>query len=310
MGRKEGMTHNVLADEDVEEADIGDIQALARASLNPGEALLGDHSAENSNVEPRGVCNAPALRSKNEELQYKVPEGAKRVPWVDTLAVDGQTDKPDALTAKDGVKLESTFLSMAGDAVKEAFRRLKVMNVPFNRPADFYAEMLKTDKQMYLIKQRAAEEQRRIKIVENRRNNQAAKKFAKKAKSKKLEAKAKERAENLDDIKTWRKNNKRDNADDNDLEAILDKTNSRQKGKQQLPVKSAKRKAADAKFGFGGKKKRVKSNTADSTNDMKASPWTKSRSKGKGKGGGGGKGGGKSKRKAGGGAGGAKKEGP
>jgi len=300
MGRRDGKMRQEAAvpDEEIEEVDIGDIQALARASLNPGEVVLDDQAAQNTNVEPRGVCNAPALRSKNEELQYKIPEGAKRVPWVDTLVVDGQSDKPSTLTAKDGVKLESAFLSMAGEGVKEAFRRLKVMNVPFNRPTDFYAEMLKTDKQMYLIKQRAAEEQRRIKIVENRRNNQAAKKFAKKAKTKKLEAKAKERAENLDDIKTWRKNNKKDNADDKDLEAILDKTHHN-KQKAKLPVKSAKRQAADSKFGCGGKRKYAKSNTADSTNDMQSSPWAKRRSKGQGKGKGAGKGGGKMKRKAG-----------
>ena len=54
------------------------------------------------------------------------------------------------------------------------------MRIPCTRPNDFYAEMMRTDKQMYRVRQQAAEEERRIKIVEERKKAQAGKKFAKK----------------------------------------------------------------------------------------------------------------------------------
>lgn len=37
------------------------------------------------------------------------------------------------------------------------------MRIPCTRPNDFYAEMMRTDKQMYRVRQQAAEEERRIK---------------------------------------------------------------------------------------------------------------------------------------------------
>jgi len=197
---------DVFSDSDLEEADI---EALARGSLRAGESILGADAQEKQEIESRGVCNAPQILSKVQELEYKVPDGAKRVPWIDSLCIDGHQEFPKGISAKDGVKLESAFLNAASEAVKEGFRRLKVMKVPCGRPSDFYAEMLKTDKQMYLIRQRAAEETRRIRIVEDRRKAQSAKKFAKKAKSKKLEARAEEKRTNLQDIDKWRQSNKK-----------------------------------------------------------------------------------------------------
>jgi len=278
----------------VEEADIGDIEALARQSLNPGETILGEGKTE-AEVETRGICNAPLILQKMEDIEYKVPSGAKRVPWVDTLSIDGWRTVAKDIKAKDGVKLEGAFIDLANDAVKEAYRRLKVMKVPSSRPTDFYAEMLRTDQQMFKVRERAVEEQRRIKIVETRKKAQSAKKFAKSVKVKKLESKAGEKRKTLEEIADWRNQRKKDksSADDQDLEDILDKQGGKGEGKRKKDKKvSAKQAAKDAKFGRGGKKKRRKQNTSDSFSDMSSSPWAKGKGKGKGKGGkGGGKGG-------------------
>mmetsp|Transcript_241 Transcript_241/g.446 ORF Transcript_241/g.446 Transcript_241/m.446 type:complete len:454 (-) Transcript_241:367-1728(-) len=289
-----------LADSDVEEADI---EALARSRLGAGEFILGeepkpDLPPEAEDTAKRGVCLAPLLLQRLGELEYKVPEGAKRVPWVDTLAIDGQGTLPKGVTAKDGVKLESAFLGMAAEAAAEGYRRLRVMKIPCTRPDDFYAEMMRPDKQMYRVRQQAAEEERRIKIVEDRKKHQASKKFAKKARSKKLEARAQEKRNSLEQIANWRARKKTEgnNTDDQDLEEILSRQGKRKdqdgkgKGKGKA-MKSAKRKNLDEKYGFGGKKKRLKQNDKSSTNDLSAAPWGKVKSKGKGKG----KGKGKSK---------------
>merc|ERR1712039_54139 len=196
----------------------------ARQALKPGEQILGDGVKPEETV-ARGICNAPMILQKVKEIEYTVPEGAKRVPWVDTLDIAGQQGVPKGVSAKDGVKLESTFLKMAADAVKEAYRRLRVMKIPCTIPDDFYAEMLRTDSTMFKVRERATEEQRRIKIVEERKKHQAAKKFAKKAKSKKLEARAEEKRKTLEGINDWQNRNKRDkrNADEADLEDILNR---------------------------------------------------------------------------------------
>merc|ERR1712039_368475 len=110
-----------------------------------------------------------------KEIDYKVPEGAKRVPWVDTLDISGHQGVPKGVLAKDGVKLESTFLKVAADAAKEAYRRLRVMKIPCSRPSDFYAEMMRPDNLMYKVRSWASEETRRINIVEERKKGKAAK---------------------------------------------------------------------------------------------------------------------------------------
>ncbi|CAE7215227.1 EBP2 [Symbiodinium natans] len=293
-----------LADSDVEEADI---EALARSKLGPGEFILGeepkppqDESAEVKDTAKRGVCLAPLLLQRLGEIEYKVPEGAKRVPWIDTMAIDGQNNLPKGVTAKDGVKLESAFLGMAAEAAAEGYRRLRVMKIPCTRPNDFYAEMMRPDKQMYRVRQQAAEEERRIKIVEDRKKHQASKKFAKKAKAKKLEARAQEKRTSLEQIANWRarKKSEGNNTDDQDLEEILSRQGKKKeqdgkgKGKGKA-MKSAKRRSLDEKYGFGGKKKRSKQNDKSSTHDMSASPWGKGKAKGKGRGKGKGKGKGK-----------------
>lgn len=286
------------------EVEVGDIEAYARSQLRPGEAIAGDEGTEEAS---RGVCIKPAILQKLQDITYQVPEGAKRVPWVDSMTIDGQQEVPKGIGPKDGVKLESAFVRMAGDAVKEAYRRLKVMKIPCSRPSDFYAEMLRSDQMMFRVRERASEEQRRIKIVEDRKKSQMAKKFAKKARSKKLEARAEEKRQSLQEIKTWQKKTKRDgnNVDDQDLDNILDRQNRRGKGegkgeqgkgKKGKPAKSKKREAFDKKFGYGGKKKRARENDVKSTDDFRDSPWArKGKAKGKGKGkkgmgGGGGKG--------------------
>lgn len=194
----------------------------------------------------KGINVEPMLEQKLKDIVYKVPEGAKRVPWVDTMSIDGKQSIPEEVGAKDGVRLEGEFLKMAGDAVKEAYRRLRVMKIPCSRPDDFYAEMLRTDSLMYKVRARASEELRRIKVVEDRKKAETAKKFAKRARSKKLEARAMERRQSLAEIKDWQDKSKQDkkNADNQDLETIINK--QKRKG--------------DARDGSQGKKGEVKRN--------------------------------------------------
>jgi len=283
----------VLGDSDIEEADI---EALARSQLKEGEVILGDRGdAGDEAQDKRGVLNKPMLLSVAKDIDYKPPEGAKRVPWIDTLTIESSNEIPKHVSSKDGVKLESEFLSIAADAVKEAYRRLRVMKVPCSRPPDFYAEMMRPDNLMFKVRSWASEEQRRIKIVEERKKGKAAKKFAKKARSEKLQARAKEKRQTLEDISAWRKENKRDgkSANDQDLEDILNRQNVKKRGEDSdkgkgkgKGKKSKKREAKDARFGHGGKKSGKKRNDAFSVNDLSSAPFAKKgKGKGKGKGG-------------------------
>jgi rRNA-processing protein EBP2 len=64
------------------------------------------------------------------------------------------------------------------------------------------------------------------------------------------------------------------NADDNDFDIELMKEEEEpQKKKQKTgPKKNKTREVKDKKFGFGGKKRHLKTNTSESTNDFSFNP--------------------------------------
>ena len=120
------------------------------------------------------------LRRKADEISYHAPEGMKRVPWIETLALSGPLGVSSFSKSDDSVKLEKAMHDAALESVKEGYRRLAALNVPASRPDDFLAEMLRDDGTMAKVKSRLTEEAAKIKAVETRKRVQAEKKFAKK----------------------------------------------------------------------------------------------------------------------------------
>jgi len=263
-----------------------DIEAAARACLKPGEFVLRPGFKRPGPTVP--IHNTPALLQRVQDLEYKVPEGAVRVPWVDTLVIDGQIDWPKKVSVKKGIELEMTFLERATEATKEAYRRFRVMKIPVSRPPDFYADMLRSDKTMYMVRQRASEEQRRINIVEDRKKNLIARKFRKRAKAVKGERKAAQKREKLDAVESWQKRKGRDKLEgrERNLAEILSdqkgkekSDNARAKNKKgsrfEKPKPSAKKQKKDAIYGHGGPRRLLKRNDAASLNDPSSTPWAK-----------------------------------
>jgi rRNA-processing protein EBP2 len=174
-------------------------------------------------------------------------------------------------------------------------------NLPFTRPDDFFAEMVKTDAHMERIRQRLLDESAGIAQSEARRREREGKKVGKQVQLEKL----KERERNKKDMEERLKGLKRsgslslspsffllhlsdfyniehkgalDNAkmDDDAFDiavedAIADRPAKRARGGKSggLP-----RHVRDKKFGFGGRGKRDKQNTRSSTDDFVGSRGT------------------------------------
>lgn len=120
-------------EEDSDEDDENDVNVAKRRKLD-----------ENN------VFNSKALSVVTEELK-----AAKAgMPWAETFAVVPPTPLPfgengdpesNPLDIHDDLKREVSFYNMALEAVKEARDKCKEVNIPFSRPEDFFAEMVKTD---------------------------------------------------------------------------------------------------------------------------------------------------------------------
>eukprot|EP00210_Caulerpa_lentillifera_P005405 g5167.t1 len=169
-------------------------------------------------------------------------------------------------------------LLKAIDASKTAIRNFDASKIPWLRPEDYYAEMVKSDEHMNRIKDQLMFEQKRISLAEQRRKSREAKKYAKQvqaAKRREKEANKKKKTKSIQNTRKDRKKLGFGQEFDWDL-AIEEAHNqgpnpSKIKTKPTTIVKSGKRMYKDAKYGrsggFGPARKR-KRNTDESTGDM------------------------------------------
>lgn len=112
--------------------------------------------------------------------------------WIETMDLNGPTNAED-LSPENPAELEKKMYEAALLSVKEGYRRLAILKVPASRRPDYYAEMLKDDKQMSKIRSQLVVAQQKIEAVESRKKKQAQRKFAKQMRAAKIEKKKQEK---------------------------------------------------------------------------------------------------------------------
>lgn len=95
---------------------------------------------------------------------------------------------------------ELAFYKQSLDAVKEARSLLKKEGVPFSRPTDYFAEMVKSDEHMGIIKRKMTDEAANKKAAAEARKQRDLKKFGKQVQVAKLQERDKAKRETLDKI--------------------------------------------------------------------------------------------------------------
>lgn len=188
----------------------------------------------------------------------------------------------------DDLNRELAFYKQSLDAVKEARLKLKQEGVSFTRPADYFAEMVKSEEQMGKVRQKLVDEAARKKASTDAKRQRDLKKFGKAVQVAKTQERDRAKRDTMDKINALKR--KRQGAELNATEDDLfdvaledaaeteraDKAARRAKGASGLNRKRLKK---DEKFGFGGKKRFAKSNDARSSNDTRG--YSVARMKGK-----------------------------
>ncbi|KAM0722355.1 hypothetical protein Q7P37_001796 [Cladosporium fusiforme] len=191
---------------------------------------------------------------------------------------------------EDDLNRELSFYKQSLDAVKDARAKLRKEGVPFTRPTDYFAEMVKSEEQMGKVKAKLVDEAARKKASADARRQRDLKKFGKAVQVAKLQERDRTKRDTMDKINSL-KRKRAGGADLNDKEdnfdvALEDAAVTERKDKAERRAKGAadgahrKRQKKDEKYGFGGKKKHAKSNDAKSASDM--SGFSAKRMKGKG----------------------------
>ncbi|GAU34197.1 hypothetical protein TSUD_209790 [Trifolium subterraneum] len=228
------------------------------------------------------VNNRDALLDKLGDISW--PEN---VEWIHKLSVD--IDQEQEVDVNDDLARELSFYTQALEGTKQAFEKLHSVGRPFLRPADYYAEMVKTDSHMEKVKSRLLEEKRKMEEAEERRKAREAKRLSKEIQSQKLKERAKQKKEDIESVKKWRKQRQQSGFADNDGDKTFDFEDGKgfERSKKKRPGvspgdrsggkakqsfgkgKAKKGEVKNSKFGFGGKKGLKKQNTADTTNDFR-----------------------------------------
>jgi rRNA-processing protein EBP2 len=102
---------------------------------------------------------------------------------------------------QDDIKRELAFYAQSLDAAKRGRALLKAEGVPFSRPTDYFAEMVKDDGHMEKVKAKLIEEASAKKASAEARKLRDLKKFGKQVQVAKLQERAKEKRDTLEKIK-------------------------------------------------------------------------------------------------------------
>lgn len=259
---------------EAEEAELrAEIAALG--GVPPGVVDEEEESSSALSSRSNGSVNSydkAGLESKLEDI-------ALELPFRQTLAVTSTICLSEALDKRDvhdDLKRETAFYQQAQQAVAAARQTLDSQKVPYLRPDDYYAEMVKSDGHMQRVRDSLLFEQKKMKAFEQRKKMVEQKKFGKRLQAEKAIARAAEKRATLEAIKQIRKrrgqNNEGGGGDGADLFDIQLETeteaaamkqqrggwvhdrmeSAKSVGRDKSSGKSFKQIAKDKKYGFGG----------------------------------------------------------
>ncbi|KAL1852966.1 rRNA-processing protein EBP2 [Paecilomyces lecythidis] len=274
---------NEEEEEEEEEEDIplSDLSGDERADVIPHQRLT--------------INNSAAITASIKRISFITPQ----TPFSEhnSLVSKEPIEVPDP---DDDLNRELAFYKVCQSAAAQARSLLKKEGIPFTRPGDYFAEMVKNDEHMGKIKKKLYDEAAAKKAAADARRQRDLKKFGKQVQIAKLQQRQKEKRETLEKINSLKRKRGNDGttgpANDEDLFDIALEEPGKDK-KRSGGGPNLKRQKKNEKFGFGGKKRHHKSGDAVSSGDL--SNFSSKKMKAGGKKAGGSKRLGKSRRKAG-----------
>ncbi|ROT40878.1 Ebp2-domain-containing protein [Sodiomyces alkalinus F11] len=256
-------------DEDEEDDDEED-EAI------PLSDLEGD---EREDIVPHTKLTINNKAALNASLARIAINTSASVPFATHQSLVSEKPTAEAVPdVGDDLKRELAFLSQSLDAARRGRSLLIREKVPFTRPGDYFAEMVKDDGQMEKVRAKLVEEATAKKAAAEARKLRDLKKFGKQVQVAKLQERQKAKRDTLEKIdllKKKRQENGTSNLDthegdifdvavDKELKGYNPKSGS---GRGRMEP-NRKRQKKDEKYGFGGKKRNSKSNDAVSSGDL------------------------------------------
>jgi len=223
-------------------------------------------------------CDVTRPYNNQEGMEKHLEEMKSKLSWLQHMDIttnmkdikvpgnDENDEKGLHTDIQDDFKREMLFYCQAQIAAKEALSKLRDLDVPTQRPEDYFAEMVKTDVHMQKIRQKLLDRKEGMEKSEKAKKQRQLKKIGKKVQQDVLQKRQQEKKKMLQTVDRIKKGKgKLEDLTKRKDEADIFNVSHDKKEKGKA---GNKRKLKDDKFGFGGKKRKIKKNTADSSNEL------------------------------------------
>lgn len=263
--------HSGNDDDDEKDAEE-EAEYKAYVQLMQEKGLFEKSDANSANTKKVYSNNTVGMKTRLNEIALNKPN--KVLPFVETLAITSQTPlELDSSQVHDDIKRELAFYKQALYAAEQAKIECLKANIPFTRPDDYFAEMLKSDEHMHKVRTKLVNEQEGIVASENAKKQREMKKFGKKVQNEKIIERAHAKKQEIEKVTLARKKKQSlgasgETAGDDEfgveVETTSDHHSNKRKGMDGGRSAAAaggpntKRQKKDEKYGFGGKKKTCK----------------------------------------------------
>ncbi|KAL2197367.1 eukaryotic rRNA processing protein EBP2-domain-containing protein [Corynascus similis CBS 632.67] len=261
-------------DEDDEEEEI-DVDELSAEDEEDEEQIAAGTRVRQTINNKEGLL--AALR------RFALDTNPKTVPFAFHQSVVSTKKTEESIPSiDDDLQRELAFMNQSLEAARQARTLLRKEGVPFTRPTDYFAETLRSDETMQKVKAKMIEEATAKKAAAEARKQRDLKKFGKQVQVQKLQERAKQKRDTLEKISLLKRKRQDggsaalgateaddlfDVAVDNELKSAGN-SKKRSAGGDSRGPPNAKRQKKDAKYGFGGKKRHLKSGDAMSSGDL------------------------------------------
>ncbi|KAL2159642.1 hypothetical protein VTH06DRAFT_2211 [Thermothelomyces fergusii] len=261
-------------DEEEEEEEEIDVEELSAEDEEDEEQIAAGTRIRQTINNKEGLLTA--LR------RFALDTNPKTVPFAFHQSIVSSKKTEDSIPSiEDDLQRELAFMNQSLEAARQARTLLRKEGVPFTRPTDYFAEMVRSDETMQKVKARLIEQATAKKAAAEARKQRDLKKFGKQVQVQKQLERAKQKRETLEKINLLKKKRKEggsaalgateaddlfDVAVDNELGSAGN--NSKKRKADGRPQPNPKRQRKDAKYGFGGKKRHSKSGDAVSSGDL------------------------------------------
>lgn len=174
---------------DIPVSDLEDLDEADREDLIPHTRLT--------------INNTSALLTSLNRIAIPTDKSAPFATHQSIVSTEPTANSiPDV---SDDLQRELAFYSQSLDAVRQGRAKLRAEGVPFSRPKDYFAEMVKEDAHMEKVKAKLVEEASAKKAAAEARKLRDLKKFGKQVQVAKLQERQKQKRETLEKIKTLKR---------------------------------------------------------------------------------------------------------